>query len=125
MKKLLGKEYFWIILLSLLVIPFIAISFFDHPSADDYIISAVVRDNGFLAHYRQVYFEWSGRYFSTLLECFNPLVYNWFFGYKLIPILLIVLFYIGLFRLFKSIFGKELSSIKTSSYFAYYTCIVF
>ncbi|MGD0711001.1 MAG: DUF6056 family protein [Bacteroidales bacterium] len=112
MKKLLGKEYFWIILLSLLVIPFIAISFFDHPSADDYIISAVVRDHGILAHYRQVYFEWSGRYFSTLLECFNPLVYGWFFGYKLIPILLIVLFYIGLFRLFKSIFGKELSSIK-------------
>jgi hypothetical protein len=112
MKKLLGKEYFWIILLSLLVIPFIAISFFDHPSADDYIISAVVRDNGFLTHYRQVYFEWSGRYFSTLLECFNPLVYGWFFGYKLIPILLIILFYIGLFRLFKSIFGKELSSLK-------------
>ncbi len=112
MKKLLGEEYFWIIMLSLLVLPFIAISFFDHPSADDYIISAVVRDNGFFAHYRQVYFEWSGRYFSTLLECFNPLVYGWFFGYKLIPILLIVLFYIGIFRLFKSIFGEELSSIK-------------
>ena len=112
MKKLLGEEYFWIIMLSLLVLPFIAISFFDNPSADDYIISAVVRDNGFFAHYRQVYFEWSGRYFSTLLECFNPLVYGWFFGYKLIPILLIVLFYIGIFRLFKSIFGEELSSIK-------------
>jgi hypothetical protein len=112
MKKLLGKEYFWIILLSLLVIPFIAISFFDHPSADDYIYAAMIRGNGIIGHLKQIYIEWSGRYFSTFIECFNPLVYGWFTGYKLIPILLIFLFYVGIFRFLNIILGERLSSLK-------------
>jgi hypothetical protein len=99
MIKLFENEKFWIALLLLLLLPFIALSFFIHPSADDYILSAAVRDNGFIEHFKQVYFEWSGRYFATFLVSMNPLVFNWAFGYKLIPIMLFIIFYLAFYYL--------------------------
>ncbi|NTW32817.1 MAG: hypothetical protein HGB12_09365 [Bacteroidetes bacterium] len=107
MNKILSNEKFWIALLILLALPFFIISFFAHPSADDFILSAVVRDDGFLTHFKQVYFDWSGRYFGTLIVSLNPLVFGWDFGYKLLPIALLLLFYASIYSLIKNIFKEE------------------
>jgi len=112
MIKLLENEKFWIALLLLLILPFIALSFFIHPSADDYILSAVVRDNGFFEHFKQVYFEWSGRYFATFIVSMNPLVFNWAFGYKLIPVLLCILFYFAFYFLMSIFFFEDSDHLK-------------
>jgi len=47
---------------------------------------------------------WNGRYFSTLLLSINPLVYKCFWGYKIIPIILLIIFYSGLYFFLKNIF---------------------
>lgn len=112
MIKLLENEKFWIALLLLLILPFIALSFFIHPSADDYILSAVVRDNGFIEHFKQVYFEWSGRYFATFIVSMNPLVFNWAFGYKLIPVLLFILYYIAFYYLMNVFLSEKSDRIN-------------
>jgi len=112
MNKIFSSEKLWLILLILLVVPFFVLSFFVHPSADDFILSAVVRDEGIIAHFKQVYFEWSGRYFGTLIVSLNPLVFGWDFGYKLIPIALLLIFYAGIYSLIKNIFKEEISAIR-------------
>lgn len=91
MIKFLERPLFWIIITGIMLMPFLLLSFFCHPSADDFILSEVVRDNGYIEHYKQVYFEWSGRYFGTFIVSINPLVFNWLFGYKLLPVFLIIL----------------------------------
>jgi hypothetical protein len=112
MTKLTDKALFWISLLCLLLLPFLLLSFYCHPSADDYIVSAFVKERGIFGHLHQIYFEWSGRYFSSFLKCFNPLVYGWLWGYKLIPFVLILLFYISIYSFIRSIFSVSFNSLK-------------
>ncbi|HNW97842.1 MAG TPA: DUF6056 family protein [Bacteroidales bacterium] len=113
MNKIIDRPLFWILLLCLLLLPFLILSFYSHPSADDYIIAAVIREKGIYEHFKQVYFEWSGRYFSTIISLFSPLVFGWIFGYKIIPFLLIILFYFSICFFFRSIFRESLTLIKT------------
>lgn len=112
MIKLTNKLWFWISLLILLLLPFLLLSFFCHPSADDFIVSAYVKERGIFGHFHQIYFEWSGRYFSSFLKCFNPLVYGWLWGYKLIPLFLIILFYASIYSFISSIFSSGLDYLK-------------
>ncbi|MFH0865413.1 MAG: hypothetical protein V1904_04430, partial [Bacteroidota bacterium] len=125
MNKLTDKPMFWILLLSLLLLPFLLLSFFCHPSADDYIISSVVRDSGISAHFHQTYTEWSGRYFSTIIACFNPLVYGWIGGYKIIPLFLMMLFYCSVYYFFLIIFQQSLSSAKKHLASLFFTILYF
>lgn len=112
MNKLTDKIWFWISLLILLLLPFLILSFFCHPSADDFIVSSYIRERGISGHLHQIYYEWSGRYFSSFIKCFNPLVYGWLWGYKLIPFTLIILFYFSIYYFISSIFASDFSTIK-------------
>jgi hypothetical protein len=109
MNKLLGNEKFWIAILLLLVLPFIVLSFFVHPSADDYILSAIVKDVGRWNYLKSVYNIQSGRYAAHFILSYNPLVFGWDFGYRLIPIFLIVLFYHSIYCLVKNIISDAMS----------------
>jgi hypothetical protein len=111
MNKLFSGEKLWLFLLFILFLPFLVLSFYAHPSADDFILSAVVRDDGIIAHFKQVYFEWSGRYFGTFIVSINPLVFGWDFGYKLLPIVLLFIFYTGIYFLIKNILTENFSRI--------------
>ena len=112
MNKILSSEKFWLIVLALLVLPFIFLSFFIHPSADDLILTADTWRDGILVHVGKVYMEWSGRYFGTLIVSLNPLVFGSYFGYKLVPVLLMALFYCGIFYLIKNILRDEMPSVR-------------
>ena len=112
MNKISDHWTFWIILLGTLVTPFLALSFFTHPSADDFMTSAMIRDYGMAAHIKQFYFEWCGRYFSMLLDFINPLIIGWMDGYKIFPALLILLFYLALFRFFRNIFHPAINTSR-------------
>ncbi len=74
-----------LILLVAGVLPFFMLSFYCHPSADDFWLTNIAIAKGSWAAQWEIRQTWSGRYFAMFLASFNPLVYQWFTGYKIIP----------------------------------------
>ncbi len=72
------------------VIPLIALSFYNHPSAvDDYCYIYTVREHGWIGGMSKYYNEWTGRYFGIFLNHSNPLIFDSFAGFKILSLLLI------------------------------------
>ena len=101
--RCLSSEMFLIVLGVFSVIPFIIISFFNNPAADDFAFPVEIHNHGFIGSQIWWYNNWLGRYFSSFLMSINPLVFNNFFLFKLIPIFLIAsLFFSLLYFFYKS-----------------------
>ncbi len=110
-----------VILIISAIIPFFAISFYNYPSADDLVYSADVRLMGPFWYIKDSYINWGGRYFSALLEAINPLVYNFSFGYKVLPVIFLILTYLGLYFFIKKLIDPQ---IKKKNIF-FYTALLF
>jgi len=98
-----------ILILLLLLLPFIILCYFIHPSADDLIYSFWYRISeqiGFWQYQTGNYKTWNGRFFSTILLTINPLVYNSFNGYKILPLLLLIIYYLCFYSLLNAFFIK-------------------
>lgn len=76
--------------LLLLLLPYLILSFFCNPIADDFTYSARGRENDLLATLHYEYFNWNGRYFSNLLVLLNPMAFNSISLYKLAPLIQII-----------------------------------
>lgn len=88
-KLFLKSSSFWIIIFSsLLLFPYIFISFYNHPSVDDYFFTYKVHTLGFWGAQYDWFTTWTGRYFSTLILSFHPLWLKVSFIYKIIPVLI-------------------------------------
>ncbi len=87
---LFKSDNFIIIIGFLTILPFIIISFFNNPTADDFCYNCKSRDLGFWNAQLSWYNDWSGRYFSSAILSIKPLVSDSFLIYKLIPIVLII-----------------------------------
>ena len=84
-------DLFNIGLLLFSVVPLIALSFYNHPSAvDDYCFIYTVREHGWIGGMSKYYNEWTGRYFSIFLTHSSPLIFNFFAGFKLLSFFLIL-----------------------------------
>src|SRR5690349_12172282 len=81
------------IILLILLLPFVAISFFNHPLGDDYWITSLVRKDGFLQAQKTLYQTVSARYTLLTITSLSPLTFGNFWLYKLIPIVFIVSFF--------------------------------
>lgn len=77
--------------------PFLILAFYNHPSADDYLWTAMVMQSSIWDFQIYNFYEWSGRYFSNFLVSINPLVFRSLLGYQVA-----VLFFISIF--FSSIY---------------------
>lgn len=95
-----------LILFIALLIPLLAISFFTHPSADEYSMAAKIHDLGFWTTQLRSYEEWSGRYLCNFALGLNPLVYHNFFMFKLVPIAFFVSFIGSLYFLVRTAFPE-------------------
>lgn len=112
---MIKKNAYYILLLILLltaIFPFAALSFFNYPSADDMIFSAVAKIASVGQNIKGAYFGWSGRYFSNFIITINPLVFGWETGYKLFPVFLIALTYVGLLLFVKSFFKNHFTDYR-------------
>ena len=90
----------------LVMLVYLLLGHYAHPSADDFCMAAGVQRDGLLPHLLHHYQEWSGRYASNTLYALYPLVFGFDSGYQLLPILVISLLFLsmawflaGLFRL--------------------------
>jgi len=81
------------------ILPFLVISFFTNPTADDFAYNSKSRDLGFWDAQLFWYHEWSGRYLATAILSVKPLVSDSFLIYKLIPVLLLISLFISLYYL--------------------------
>lgn len=107
-KLFLKSNSFWIISLSsLLLLPYIFISFYNHPSVDDYFFTYKTETLGFWVAQYDWFTTWTGRYFSTFFLSLHPLWLEIPFLYKLIPILLLILTVHSIFRFFKIVFAID------------------
>lgn len=69
-------------------VPLLVLSFFNHPSAaDDYCFADTALKHGFWQAQIFYYDGWTGRYFSNFLVHGTPLVWGWYDGFRLIPLL--------------------------------------
>ncbi len=81
-----------IYLLVVILFPFVLIAFFNNPATDDFYLANLSFKHGLTDVHFWHYNNWSGRYFSNGILFFSPLYFGDFYSYKLIPIVLLLLF---------------------------------
>jgi hypothetical protein len=111
--------FFGFILLLLLL----ALAFFNHPSADDFNYSVVVRQYGFWGAQYYWYTQYCGRYFSTFLLSLNPLTVGSFMIYKLMSFVLIIISFSSFYLFVNKLFNK--SKITEKLYITFFVFFSF
>lgn len=97
-----------VFLFLLACIPLLCLSLYNHPSAaDDYCFADTAVRYGFWSAQNYYYNGWTGRYFSNLLVHANPLVWDWYEGFKLIPVLAVTALLSALFALVSELLRGE------------------
>ncbi len=102
--KLFKSDNFIITIGILTILPFIIISFFNNPTADDFCYNCKSRDLGFWNAQLSWYIDWSGRYFSSAILSIKPLVSDSFLIYKLIPVILLISLFTSIYYLSSLLF---------------------
>lgn len=100
----INKHYFFISIALVAVFPFFLLSLFNNPASDDFAYCNESQVRTFFDFQKHLYFEWSGRYFSNfLLGVIEPLLYKQFYWYKLIPVVVIIVFIGSIFSLLTAV----------------------
>ncbi|MGB5456845.1 MAG: DUF6056 family protein [Gammaproteobacteria bacterium] len=72
------------------VVVFVLLGQYAHPSSDDFCMAAGVNRYGLFTQLWNHYFEWSGRYSGNALYAVYPMLFGLFDGYRFIPVIMIV-----------------------------------
>ncbi|WP_162427500.1 DUF6056 family protein [Pontibacter pudoricolor] len=95
------------------LLPFLALSFFNHPSADDFSFAVRDRELDYLTVMQHYYNTWTGRYFSTItLFRINPMISGSILLYRLYSLLLLLFFCGSLYFLLSTVTRQALSKTK-------------
>lgn len=85
--------------------PLVALSFYNHPAvADDYCFADTARRFGFWTAQQMYYDGWTGRFIHNFLVHASPLTIGWYGGYKVYPIVLLMILVVGFYQLSRSCF---------------------
>ncbi len=98
-----------IVILGGLFLPYVFISQYAVPYSDDFVFGFRGREFDRLQQGLNEYFSWSGRYTSNILYFINPISFNSFTGYKLLPIVWIFLTGAAWFLFIHALIGKSVS----------------
>jgi len=104
LSKLFRSDNFIIFIGFLAIFPFLLISFYNNPSADDFCYNYKSNTLGFWNTQLYVYNNWNGRYFSTAVLSIKSLVSEPFFVYRLIPVILLGSLFFSIYQLSSLIF---------------------
>ncbi len=102
----------FLILLSLALVPYIFNSIYSNPVADDFCWAYRAKTHPFWQAWADDYLHWTGRYTSNILVLINPIVYDSFILYKIIPICMICLTIGSAYFFFWSILNEVLSRLE-------------
>ena len=102
------KEHIILFLLgSILILFFIIVGLFCHPSADDFTYAILGQQENFLETVLNERYRWNGRYISNFFVLCSPLNWGGILGYKLMPLILIGFILLGTSFFFRNIVGKH------------------
>lgn len=98
------KNSFNVGLLAVVLVPLLALSFYNHPSiVDDFCYIDTVFKYGYFEAMHYYYSGWTGRYFGILLNHSNPLIWHWYAGFKVLSAVLILGFCGSIYWLIKTL----------------------
>ena len=106
LNNLLNSSLFQIIFLSLMVLPFIILCFYNQPTPEDFVFGLETKKLGFLKAQEFFYNNWSGRFFSYAVLSLNAMLFVFISGYKITTLLLMLVFFSTVY-FFVSEFIKE------------------
>ena len=93
--------------------PYIYLSFFAHPAADDYCYSLWSMQKPFLENFTHLFQTTGGRYTTNALLLVNPLKFNNLTLYKTIPVLMILFTVLSVYYLFRSVTSCAISKVNS------------
>ena len=99
-------------LLSVLT-PYLYISFFTHPIADDYCFAFLEKDVSFLKGYIHLFFNMGGRYITNALIFLNPIAFHNITLYKFIPLFQILIALFSFYYFFRALTSRAMSRINS------------
>jgi hypothetical protein len=94
-----------------IIVPFIIISFYNHPALDDWWYAEVYKEFGFLGAQEYWYTHYTGRFFSNFAMTLAPLSFTWIEGHKLLPVVFLGCLY-SVFYYISNSFFKPFASRK-------------
>jgi hypothetical protein len=97
--------------LAVLLLPYLVISIYCYPAADDLEYAASALHHGYWFSYIRDYHNWNGRYTDNLFAFASPLLWGNIIAYKLMPVLLYTLTYLSLLLFIKTITDKKIIGI--------------
>lgn len=87
---------------------FILLAQYAHPSSDDFCMASGINQHGLLTQLWNHYFEWSGRYSGNALYAFYPLMFDLFDAYRFIPAIVIAALFTASAFLLSTLFATRL-----------------
>lgn len=106
--KINSKNIISVIVLLMVLVPFIYISRYTNPVADDFSYAHSGKVLDLKTNIVNEYVNWSGRYMANVLQFCNPVSFDFYTGYKLFPGIIILLLITSIFLFLKTIIGKSL-----------------
>lgn len=108
------EKYSKIVFLFLLIfalIPYFILCAYANPAADDFTYAFKGKFYDIIQTLISEYLNWNGRYTSNLFVLINPIAFNSFTVYKIIPVLIILSTIISFLFFIKTLLGNILSNI--------------
>ncbi|OFY93648.1 MAG: hypothetical protein A3K10_12565 [Bacteroidetes bacterium RIFCSPLOWO2_12_FULL_31_6] len=104
MFKKINLPHLFLFFLFLAILPYCYLSFFCQPIAEDFGFASYYQQSNFFELLKNSYCKMNGRYIANILMYLNPISFNNYLGYKLVPFLMIVLMVIGNILMVKEVF---------------------
>lgn len=82
-------------------------AYYSYPNAEDLSLASLSRDSGIISGAINMLTTYDGRYTVNVLHGLNPLAFDYYYGYKLIPIVTFFLFAFSLFLLLNVTFRNK------------------
>ncbi len=100
------------------IIPFLVISIYNNPSADDFCYNIISQKYGYWQANLFAYNNWNGRYLTSFILTIKSFVSDSFIVYKFIPIVLFSLLFFSIYYVFAIFFERiEKRYILTFGFF--------
>jgi len=105
------KKSILLISLILVLVPYLFISIYSNPAADDFTYAFKGKAPDFVQTLINEYFIWNGRYTSNVLVLINPLAFNSIICYKIAPVVIIFLTFLAYLLFVKVLTGSFFSKL--------------
>ncbi|MGV3539904.1 MAG: hypothetical protein ACO1OQ_08845, partial [Rufibacter sp.] len=109
----------------LALLPFLVLTAYNHPAADDFGFALRDGQASFWEIQRETYQQWSGRYFGTAILQINPLLQGSVVLYKWYSLLLILFFVGTVYALVQQLYRQSLSRKERIGLVALSLCTFF